>query len=228
MGPHLLHRRGPIKLTPKDNAMKKKGRKTKYIVLAITIFSFLCVFLFAFLVFPGPMQTMFEPRAPQRNFTVRDLLIDGKIVSTEWQSFPPGFPYGDDLVTDESSLEQFGIVQDNTNLYLASQSVYRYPTIGMARRIFKGPYAAGNIALKPAKEWTYQSPIAYQTSFGCIEYTDARYCDWIGNYDEYIVVFITKIIPSQMTFHDIERIVQAIDQKMAFYLKIPFPTLPNR
>ena len=179
----------------------------------------LLVFLFSSC---GPIQTMFEPAPPYRNFKLSDLLIEQEIVSPEWQSFPPLFPAGDDLATEESIEERYGIVEDKTNTFLATQDVYRYETVGVARRVFDNRFISRNTrALTPTSEWKYTSPIAYQTRFGCIKYPWDLYCVWAGNYEEYIVLFDTKMIPGQMSFNDIERIVKAIDAKMAFYLKIP-------
>jgi len=40
----------------------------------------------------------------------------------------------------------------------------------------------------------------------------------IGQYDEYFVIFNTYMSPDFMTYEDLERVLRAIDERMAHYL----------
>jgi len=68
-------------------------------------------------------------------------------------------------------------------------------------------------------EWTYQSPIANDWQFGCVDYSKAMKCGVIARYNEYISVFDTSTSPEHMTLKDLERVLRAIDERMARYLK---------
>jgi hypothetical protein len=179
--------------------------------------------------FCTPIITFLEPSPPLRSFDLNDLLISQESVSSKWLSFTPFYPSGDDLVTKESTAIRFGVIDGEVKNYLAEQAVYRYVTSGTAQRVFNDRVKPRNTrALYPIQEWNYQSSIAEQTTFGCDHKAldDVTYCEWAGNYEEFIIVFNTKMIASEMSLIDMERIVKAIDGKMAFYLNLVSPTLP--
>lgn len=74
-------------------------------------------------------------------------------------------------------------------------------------------------------ELPYQSTVADEFHFGCrTEQGDgAQFCQAVGRYDEYIVRFHIHMdsepeYPDCMSFADLERILVAIDDRMAFYL----------
>ncbi len=66
-------------------------------------------------------------------------------------------------------------------------------------------------------EWTYQSPLADDWQFGCVDYSVTTSCGAIARYNEYISVFETSM--SSMTLEDLEHVLRAIDERMARYLK---------
>jgi len=43
-------------------------------------------------------------------------------------------------------------------------------------------------------------------------------CNMIGQYEEYFVRFNSHISPDFMTYADLERVLKAIDERMALYL----------
>lgn len=73
-------------------------------------------------------------------------------------------------------------------------------------------------------EWAYESQAADRFKFACgeLEPFDLGRLLWkcraVSQYDEYISVFSTTLSPEYMTFGDLERILAAIDERMAFYL----------
>ncbi len=199
--------------------------KTRYVLLILMISVILLLISFC-----SPVITFLEPSPPQRSFDLNDLLISQESVSSTWLSFTPFYPSGDDLVTKEFTAVRFGVIDGGVKKYLAEQAVYRYVTSGTAQRVFDDRVKPRNTrALYPIQEWNYQSTIAEQTTFGCDHKTlaDVTYCEWAGNYEEFIIVFNTKMIDSEMSLIDMEKIIKAIDEKMAFYLKIVTPTLPR-
>ncbi len=54
------------------------------------------------------------------------------------------------------------------------------------------------------------------------EERDMSVCEWAGRYEEYIVVFWCRMVPGEMSLADMERVVRAIDERMAQYLDKPF------
>jgi hypothetical protein len=199
--------------------------KLRYVLIILMISVFLLLISFC-----SPIITFLEPSPPLRSFDLNDLLISQEVVSSTWLSFTPFYPSGDDLVTKESTAIRFGVIDGGVKKYLAEQAVYRYVTIGTAQRVFDDRVKPRNTrALYPIQEWNYQSTIAEQTTFGCDHkaLADVTYCEWVGKYEEFIIVFSTKMITSEMSLTDMERIVKAIDGKMSFYLKMVTPTLPK-
>ena len=45
-------------------------------------------------------------------------------------------------------------------------------------------------------------------------------CIWIAHYEEFIVEFITWLIPDYMSDNDIKQVIKAIDARMARYLEL--------
>jgi hypothetical protein len=71
-------------------------------------------------------------------------------------------------------------------------------------------------------EWSYQSPVADQFRFACGEQDSGLYpttvCVAVAQYDEYVSVLVTHPSCDDVTLRDVERILIAIDERMAFYL----------
>jgi hypothetical protein len=67
----------------------------------------------------------------------------------------------------------------------------------------------------------YQSPVAEQVRFACsTEADDGRQvCQAVGQYGRYMTRFHTFMTLNTMTLSDFERILVAIDERMAFYLQ---------
>jgi len=71
--------------------------------------------------------------------------------------------------------------------------------------------------------WSYESRVADYFKFACVEevfVTPYWTCTALSQYGQYISVFATDLSPEYMTLEDIERILLALDERMAFYLKI--------
>jgi hypothetical protein len=167
-----------------------------------------------------------EPRAPERSFTPEDLLIDQDIVPHDWKLTFPLFPTGDDLCTSECATIGFKATDDASSIEYGGHSVYRYLSTGIARRTFKVVYLSATKLQASVSGWTYQSPVAEQSHFGCGNMAGnvGVYCEWGGQYEEYIVVFGARVPPGEVSMANIKQIeesVRAIDARMAQYLEKP-------
>jgi hypothetical protein len=71
-------------------------------------------------------------------------------------------------------------------------------------------------------EWSYQSPVADQFRFACGEQDSGPYlttvCVAIARYDEYVSVLVTHPSRDNVTLDEVERLVMAIDERMAQHL----------
>jgi len=166
---------------------------------------------------------LWETRAPQRSFTPEDLLVSPQVMPSSWQTLgEPFLPAGDELVSRESTALRFGVA-DREPPTQAEQAVYRYDSTGIAKRKFEIVYLPQVRYFELVSEWTYQSPIADQSYFGCYNWEGhaTPVCEWAGQYEEYIVVFRVHMTPGEVSLTDVERVVRAIDARMAAYLGKP-------
>ena len=160
-----------------------------------------------------------EPLAPERSFKIEELLLEQYAIPSTWETSEPFFPQGDDLCGTDCIAYQFK--EANTEgPGLAEHIIYKYPSTAHASRTFEKIYLPKNRSLKPNQAWQYQSPITSLEHFGCIEYPEPTglICEWGGQYDEYIVVFRTRINSNEMMLENMEEIVKSIDSHMANYL----------
>lgn len=164
-----------------------------------------------------------QPRAPERSFTVEDLLIDQDMVPAGWELTDPLFPVGDTLCTTECATIGFKVTGDESSIEYGGQDVYRYHSAGIAHRTFERIYLSATRLQTSADGWMYQSPVAEQSHFGCGKMAGnvEVYCEWGGQYEEYIVVFGARVPPGEVSLASIEQleeVVRTIDEKMALYL----------
>jgi len=165
-----------------------------------------------------------EPRAPERSFTPEDLLIDQDIAPPGWELTDPTFPAGDTLCTRESASIGYMVNDGGQSIQGGTHSVYRHQTRGIARRTFDKVYLSALKLQASHDGWTYQSQIAERSHFGCYNVNQVVYCEWGAQYEEYIVVFGARLPPGEVSLanlEQIEKIVRAIDARMAAYLGKP-------
>jgi hypothetical protein len=76
-------------------------------------------------------------------------------------------------------------------------------------------------AWRAPDEWHYQSSIADQYRFACSREEDdgRQVCQAVGRYGRYMIRFHTFMNPETMTPSDLERVLVAIDERMALYLR---------
>ncbi len=165
-----------------------------------------------------PSCNLGEPRAPERSFTPEDLLVGQEVMPSSWTREEPFLPAGDELVTPESVAIRFRAPDGDTR---SEQAVYRYISAGVARRVFEKVYLPQVGHFHLVSDWTYESPAAEQSHFGCYDWEGRAtpVCEWAGLYEEYIVVFRVHLTPGEVTLANVEQVVRAIDDRMVHYLK---------
>ena len=110
----------------------------------------------------------------------------------------------------------------------AYHDVFRYRNEVDAAIVFHGDFAGREFPewdmITPwaePEEWSYESPVADRFKFGCGEMDIlGRFwrCKAVAQYDEYISVFGTDLSLDYMTLADLQRILVALDERMALYL----------
>jgi hypothetical protein len=112
-------------------------------------------------------------------------------------------------------------------LLVAQHEIFRYRSKQEARNEFTRQMpeeffqATVVVPWQVPSELPYTSPIADQFRFACAVINlkgRTLLCNAFGQYDEYLSTFSVAMDPKHMTFADLERILQAIDGRMAYYL----------
>lgn len=171
---------------------------------------------------------------PTRTFNDEDLLVDLSV-------FPPGW-YVD--IPAESPVDRWGSVDgveiqfraDNPVSIVAIHTIHRYRSERDASKWYDRLQSSwfNDNSILSLTPWTtpdqlpYQSLLANKSRFACHDSNvggRATICQFMGQYGEYIVIFHTVMTPddmqpqSYMTFTDLRRILEAIDERMAQHLK---------
>jgi hypothetical protein len=172
-------------------------------------------------------------RAPERSFKTRDLMIDLSVFPSDWQV----------TVLPGPTWERYGQIASCKTEFVASEdpligaihTVFRYKSERAAAARFDRmePSWFNSSSIASATPWRtpgqlpYESPIADKSRFACHD-SDvggrATICQFMAQYDEYLVIFHTVMTPgdmqpqSYMTFADLERILKAIDELMLLHL----------
>lgn len=169
----------------------------------------------------------------KRTFTTKDLLIDLSVFPTGWHvSVAPSSP-SERLGQTGGSQTEFQASVDP--LVGAIHSVFRFKSKRAASDRFDRmlPSWFNSSSVFSVTPWEtppqlpYVSPTADKYRFACHDTSvggRATICQFLAQYNEYIVVFHTVMTPedmqpqSYMTFADLERILKAIDEQMKLYL----------
>ena len=157
--------------------------------------------------------------APQRTFTLEDLLIVQEDVPSSWEVKEPLFPAGDNLCTTECIAVRVRATGEERSIEGGTHSIYRYRNADIARRTFEVVYLTEAKREASLNGWTYESPVAEQSHFGCREASDGTtYCEWGARYEEYIMVFSMAMASGERSLAETEQVVKAIDERMVQYL----------
>ncbi|MBC7264515.1 MAG: hypothetical protein H5T64_09220 [Chloroflexi bacterium] len=183
---------------------------------------FACVALmFFYIVIYGRPKTRAQP------VNMYDLMVDVSAFPQGWDvEFGPSHPPPRKHLRGESEglYVQFArgfdhgamhIVCRYTNDLTATVSFYVDNEFPNLREAMITPWAV-------PEGWSYESPVADRFKFACAELEILgrfRSCSAVAQYGEYISVFRSKVSPEYMTLQDLERILKAIDERMAQHLK---------
>lgn len=161
---------------------------------------------------------------------IYDLMLDVSVLPRGWELCAgPGVIPKPERAETESLLVGF-CPPDFDGLGGTHQEVYAYRNEVAAASVYSGEFQAsefpkGNMITPWAvpEEWSYQSPVADRFKFACGEpdfppQLQGTVCVAVAQYDEYVSVLVTNPSPGEMTLQDVERILVAIDERMAFYL----------
>ena len=194
--------------------MRKLCERMPWLILATMIPAFVGA------LFLSACAPQSEP-APSRTFKTEELLIGLSEMPTGWK-----VSYGPTRTEDYiSGRDASGIVfVAGTDLQPgrrdAAHRVYHYDNATKAKGVYEDLVLPGEVGKSPS-EWTYRSPIVDQSRVVCYDYEGREpypVCTWSGRYEEYIVIFRSWLIPGYMSLHDMERVVKAIDARMAQHL----------
>ncbi|TKJ29857.1 MAG: hypothetical protein CEE40_07205 [Chloroflexi bacterium B3_Chlor] len=97
-----------------------------------------------------------------------------------------------------------------------AEAGHSFPRHGFLNRDLVTPWAV-------PRTWSYESPLADHFKVACADVNILgviyRNCQAVAQYDEYISFLNGYVGPQSMTLGDLERILVAIDERMAFYLE---------
>lgn len=188
-------------------------------------------------VFDVPPCNPKTSEGPIRDFTNMDLLIDLSDMPEGWQ--PGGGPVDvtDEVLADllnttensqaymiEASEISFAAAEEYTpSSNTASFRVSLYWNPDCATFFYMMQYPEGILESPP--EWEEPNISAKQSQLLCMPNLepDPQECIWAAQYEEYIAVFRTWLVPGFMSPDDLGKVVQAIDARMVSYLGEPEP-----
>jgi hypothetical protein len=175
---------------------------------------------------------IFEKPAPVRDFAIEDLLVDVSAFPGDWRvaSPPAPYPHYDGAITYQREDIFIGFKANSPTLLVAGHLVYRFGASWKADAAyseqlpvqFNSNSAASLTPWETPDQLPYESGVAERFHFACHVSgvgTPATVCLAMGQYQEYLVLFHTVMDSEYMTFADLERILVAVDERMALYLE---------
>jgi hypothetical protein len=165
-----------------------------------------------------------------REFEIAELLLDAQVFPAGWHVSQGPRQYGEDRAGKDNRYIEFS--SRNATKH-SMHMIFQYQDDSAASYWYAEYLPAEFRSALRLTPWEtpidlqYQSHVADQFRFACadFQYADAdgnlnRYtrCTAMAQYDEYVSVFFTYISLESMTYSDLERILKAIDERMAHYL----------
>jgi hypothetical protein len=164
-----------------------------------------------------------------RDFALKDLLISESTPPLGWSVSRLPHP----VQVEEGQEDSRGIEFRLASGYRMGHEVYQYQDEQTAAKRYRGSLNVFGSAerLTPwevPEGLTYRSNVADQFRFACADFRDYpdirfRHCAAMGQYEEFVSIFYVSVLQGEMddymTLSDLERILTAIDERMAHYLK---------
>jgi hypothetical protein len=153
------------------------------------------------------------------------LLVDSPLFPATWYLATAPFPWYWLEGAEASAAVQFRLQGSRAR---AIHTLFRYRNIAQAAAEYRRQMPGEFFSAERLTPWEapegllYQSPVADQFRFGCAiigrSYTDPdRFitCQVMGQYGKFLSIFFAWMSPEGMTPEDLERILKAIDERMA-------------
>ena len=179
-----------------------------------------CVGLTTFCTVREPPKTRTPP------VDMYDLMIDVSVFAQAWQLWHGPEPIPEQERREMESLYVvFRYEGLEPGIVGARHAVFRYRNEVDAATNFSRHGFLNRHVITPwaaPEGWSYESPVADRLRFACaeIDILGVPYweCNVVAQYDEYVSYFSAHVSPENMSLEDLERILVAIDEPMAFYL----------
>ncbi len=172
------------------------------------------------------------PRTPPLD--MYDLMIDISVFPQQWELGIGPVPRPEHIHSERGEMHLLFVIfcpEGSQHCSDGAQhALFKYRNEQAAARAFDSDFAerefSNSSMVTPwtiPDEWSYESPVADRFKFACGEtepfgsVSRVRICTGVAQYDEYISEFTATM--SHMTLEDLERILSAIDERMAFYLE---------
>lgn len=206
-----------------NNICRDEGRRSLELMASVTVLGIVMLSCICIGCGGGAY-----PR-PTPGFPIEHLLLDESVFPEGWRADEPFDPEvrlpAEQIVLffhrNECPFYVLGAGHEIYRFFDGAESAAQgYPeesTIWFYREDGWGPWTV-------PPELPYQSPVADQFRFACSaeERSGDMTCRALGQYEEYIVLFDVEMNPEYpdcMSFTDLERILVAIDERMASYME---------
>lgn len=158
-----------------------------------------------------------------------DLMLDGSVSPSGWTTCAGPEPLPKRERGETESLLVWFCPPDFDGVGGTHQEVYKYRNELEASGVYDREFQAREFPrykmISPwavPDEWSYESTVADRLTFACGEPDlrpyEATVCVAVAQYDEYISVLVTHPTPDNITLGQVERLLMAIDERMAQYL----------
>jgi len=184
---------------------------------------FILLVTIPFIIF-GACSSQLDPTPPERSFAIWELLVDVSSFPSDWvagaegPSTPPKPPWGGYESIERIELffyTDYGGAFERIHRFRseeeAIQEFNRRLELDFAQNEYYTPWI-----IPP--ELSYPRLVADCFHFACSQDTGVPVCQFLGQYEEYVVRFGIHKSPDLIPYADIEKILQAIDERMAHYL----------
>jgi len=180
----------------------------------------------------GLLGNMLQEAPPEREFEIEELLIDASAFPPGWETdsegphIPAGqAPLGGGPMSLQRRVLFFHVCGGGGGAF---EQIYRMTSVRGAAKEFERQMTVWFPTRGYWTPWEHPIEVLYERSvadrfhMACardLARPDlAQKCHFIGQYEEYLVWFSTDMSPTFMTYEDLERILQAIDEQMTQHL----------
>lgn len=159
-------------------------------------------------------------KAPERDFTLEDLLIDlSDLPDGWWEEHPPAPPLEVDgeIIASESIRVIF--LASKSPREAVGHRIYRFRYTDTARKEYQNQLEIrfNDPSLTLPEALPYQSDVAESSTFVCGEVTGGESCHFMGVYEEFLVI-LNVVMRGSINYTELESILETIDHRMATWV----------